>query len=465
MRVLFASSEIFPYAKSGGLSDISMAFMKALQGDVELFGVMPLYGFVEKRGMKKETSFEITLGASSYDVEIFSKTKGSLLYYFVDSPLISSRENMYGDADGDYEDNALRFALFSAAIVELAKELKVDILHLNDWHTALAPLFLKEQESGIKTVFTIHNLAYQGIFEPESLARIGIDEKKYFHPECLEFYKRVNFLKAGIALGDAITTVSPSYAKEIRSEQYGFGLEGFLEHHQDKLVGILNGIDTQEFNPAKDKALTTKYDSDNLEAKYQNKKEFLRQHGLKDPRKPLFVMVSRLVEQKGVELLLETLHQLLEMRMNLFILGEGVLEYEKRFEAMAQEYENFTFQRAYDEKLSRQVYAAADFLLMPSLFEPCGLNQFIAMRYGAVPLVHNVGGLHDSVSEDQSLGCGSGFVFDNFCAEEFLACVERAFAAKKQSKKFKEMVQKNMDCDFSFASSAKEYLRLYESLL
>jgi starch synthase len=465
MRVLFASSEIFPYAKSGGLADISAAFIKALAGDVEIFGVMPMYGFVEKRGMKKESSFQFTFASTTHEVEIYSKTKGSLHYYFIQSPIITSRENMYGDAQGDYEDNALRFALFSAAIVVLAKELQVDILHLNDWHTALAPLFLKEQKSEIKTVFTIHNLAYQGIFESESLARIGIDEKKYFHSECLEFYQRANFLKAGIALGDAITTVSPSYAKEIRSEQYGFGLEGFLEHYKEKLVGILNGIDTEEFNPAKDKALGLRYDSNHLEAKYENKKEFLPQHGLKDPRKPLFVMVSRLVEQKGVALLLETLPQLLEMRINLFILGEGVPEYEKRLEAMAQEYENFTFQRAYNEKLSRQVYSAADFLLMPSLFEPCGLNQFIAMRYGAVPLVHNVGGLHDSVSEDESLGCGRGFVFDNFCAEEFLACVSRALAVKKQSKKFKELVQKNMECDFSLSASAQEYLRLYERLL
>lgn len=465
MRVLFASSEIFPYAKSGGLSDISYAFMKALQGDVELFGVMPMYSFVEKRGMKKETSFEIKLADNSYDVEIFSKEKASLKYYFVQSPILTSRANMYGDADGDYQDNDIRFALFSAAIVELARELKVDILHLNDWHTALAPLFLQEQKSKIKTVFTIHNLAYQGIFEYESLAKIGIDEKKYFHHECLEFYKRANFLKAGIALSDAVSTVSPSYAKEIRSEQYGFGLEGFLEHHQDKLVGILNGIDTDEFNPAKDKALFFKYKHDALEAKHQNKKEFMRQYGLKDPRRALFVMVSRLVEQKGIELILASIEQLLGMRINLFILGEGVTQYEEKLQAIAQENENFVFQRAYDEKLSRQVYAAADFLLMPSLFEPCGLNQFIAMRYGAVPLVHNVGGLHDSVHEDDSLGCGSGFVFDSFTQEEFLACIKRALAAKKETKKFKEMLQRNMQCDFSFASSAKEYLHLYESLL
>ncbi|WP_345993868.1 glycogen/starch synthase [Sulfurimonas sp. HSL-1716] len=462
MKVLFASSEIFPYAKSGGLADVADALPHILQEYVEISRVMPLYGFMDKDGFDYEKSYKISLGGIDYKINLYTKQSGSMRTYFIEAPLLSATKNLYCDKDGDYANNDLRFGIFCMALVELASMLNIAILHLNDWHTALCALFIHERKMKIKTVFTIHNLAYQGIFGKNSLERLGID-KKYFTMDGLEFYEKVNFLKAAIAYSDRITTVSPSYAKEILTKEFGCGLEGFLAHHKKKLTGVLNGINDTVFDPAKDAILPFTYDEKTLDNKYKNKADFIKRSKLKDPRRPLFVMIARLVEQKGIDLLIDSIKMLLEKKINLFLLGEGSAEFSKKLARFSNEHDNFEFFEGYDEELSHRIYAAADFLLMPSKFEPCGLNQMIAMRYGTIPIVHAVGGLKDSVHEDKK-ACGEGIVFKKQNKKEFLSAVERALKLKKEAKKFKATIEFNMGCDFSFRPSALEYLRLYKSL-
>ena len=463
MRVLFASSEIYPYAKSGGLADVADALPHAMQKEVDISRVMPLYGFIDTKGLKSVESFKVNLSGISYDITVYAKNENKITTYFIKAPLLSQTQNLYGDENGDYGNNDLRFAIFSMGVVELALKLGVDILHLNDWHTALAALYIKDKNLKIKTVFTIHNLAYQGIFEFNSLGRIGVDHK-YFTMSSLEFWGDVNILKAGVVYGDWVTTVSPTYAKEIQTKEFGCGLDGLLSFHKDKLSGILNGINTDIFNPKTDKSLVCNFDEKDLKAKHKNKIDFIKNSNLKDPRKPLFVMITRLVEQKGIDLVISTLKKLLKNKINLFILGEGDEKISDKLLKLSKKYDNFEFFRGYDEVLSHKAYASADFLLMPSKFEPCGLNQMIAMRYGVVPVVHSVGGLKDSVSEG-SMACGEGVEFKKFRDKDFLDATDRALKLKKDTKKFNKIQKLNMECDFSFSKSALKYVEIYKKIL
>lgn len=469
MKVLFAASEIFPHAKTGGLADVANALPQAMQKNAEVFSVMPLYGFMQIESFKKFHAFTLNLGKIDYKIEVYKKNK-DFSTYFIYAPFLSNTEYIYCDEKGNCENNDLRFGLFGAAIVELASFLSVDILHLNDWHTALAALYIREKKLNVKTVLTIHNLVFQGVFEKSSMEKLGLD-KKYFTMDILEFYGKINFLKAAIAFSDAITTVSPSYAKEILTHQFGCGLEGFLNHHRKKLTGILNGINTKIFNPSNDKYLSIKYDSVSFEKKYDNKVDFIKKLTLKDPRKPLFVMVSRIVEQKGVDLLLEIIDSVLTLKLNLFILGEGKAEYIEKFKEISLLNDNFDFFNGYSEEFSRKTYAAADFLLMPSKFEPCGLNQMIAMHYGTIPIVHAVGGLNDSVYEeetlnDKSVSCrGRGIVYQNQNKDELLEAIIRAVTLKKNTKKMHSIISFNMSSDFSFDHSVKKYIEIYKKIL
>ena len=462
MRVLFCASEIFPFAKTGGLADVASALPKALKDEVEINSVMPLYGFMSKEKFQKESlTFSVSLGGIDYEIELYSTYNDGVKTYFIDAPLLSATQDLYGDEKGAYANNDLRFGIFCAAVVALASKLKIDILHLNDWHSALCALFIKESSLDIKTIFTIHNLAYQGVFEFNALSRLGIDES-YFTIDGLEFYGNINFMKAGIAYSDKITTVSPQYAKEILTKEFGCGLEGFLSLHREKLSGILNGIDSDFFNPKTDLALSFPYDSQSLEKKYEDKKALLKTSKLKTPKKPLFVMISRLAHQKGFDLLLLALKPLLKKKLNFLLLGDGESHYKKRLETIALAHENFEFRVGYNEQLSHRIYAAADFLLMPSLYEPCGLNQFIAMRYGTIPIVHAVGGLYDSVQED-GLASQSGIVFKKPTKKALLDAIERALGLKNEQ--INKINHFNMSRELSFDESAKHYLCLYKGVL
>jgi len=452
MNVLFAASEIFPYAKTGGLADVSYALPLALKEYVKISRIMPFYGFMNEDDYKFYDNFTLSLDGGHYSITILIKEEKDVVTYFVKAPYLSQTQNLYGDENGDYKNNALRFGIFCVAIIELGIRLNCEIIHLNDWHTALVALFVKEYNLKIKTVFTIHNLAYQGVFDTSVLKILGISES-YFSMDALEFYSKVNLLKAGIAYSDMITTVSPTYAQEILTEDFGCGLNGFLQKHKKKLVGILNGIDYTVFKPLHDKKI-----------KREAKDDFCKKLGFENPKLPLFIMVSRLVEQKGIDLLIASFKELQKKKINFFILGEGEETFVKALYEFAKKYRNFSFFQGYDEDLSHQAYLASDFLLMPSKFEPCGLNQFIAMNCGSVAVVHEVGGLKDSVHENKAL-CGQGISYKEQNKKEFLYAVERALNLYSEKKKMQAMIDCNLACDFSFDNSAKKYFKIYESLL
>jgi len=462
MSVLYAASEIFPYAKSGGLADVSDALPEALQKSIDISRVMPLYSFMESKNLKLYSSLSVTIATISYDVDVLYLTKNGINNYFIKAPYLSDTQTMYASKEKDYDDNDLRFALFCMAIVKLAQLLEVKVLHLNDWHTALAALYVKELALDIRVLFTIHNLAYQGLFDEHTLCKLGIS-RKYFHLDGLEFYNKVNFLKAAIAYSDVVTTVSPTYALEILTREFGCGLDGFLNVHKEKIYGILNGINVSQFNPSKDAMILTHYDKNSLEKKHDNKVEFINKSSLKDSKKPLFVMVTRLVEQKGIALVLDIFEEFLAQKINLFILGEGDKEISEKFMQLSVKYDNFEYFDGYNEALSHKTYAAADFIVIPSVFEPCGLTQFIAMQYAAIPIVHAVGGLKDSVHEDITQ-CGGGIIYEKQTKEELLLAIQRALELKKNRKKFQKMKIANMECDFSFATSATEYAKLYKEI-
>ena len=457
MKILFASSEIFPYAKSGGLADVASSLPKALKKEVDIIRVMPFYGFMdESKFDKTDIKYGINLGGINYKIEILSRLDEDILTYFIKAPLLSDTQNLYGDG-GAYANNDMRFGIFSKAICSLASSLHVELVHLNDWHCALSAFWLKN--SDIKTVFTIHNLAYQGIFEVQTLDRLGIS-REHFNFQDLEFWGKCNFMKAGIRYSDAITTVSPTYAKEILTPKFGCGLDGFLNFYKEKLSGILNGIDTDFFNPKTDRTIFKNYDKNSLSIKKENKKELLKKTKLKDENLPLFIMISRLVEQKGFGIILDSLEDFLKKELNLIILTEGSSEYRVPLVEFVKKYKNFELIFGYDENLSHQLYASGDFLLMPSLFEPCGLNQMIAMRYGTLPIVHSTGGLKDSVHE-KTKKCGKGIVFSKPSKKSFILAIRRALKLKNA----KEMRRFDMSCNFSFIRSAEKYIELYRKIL
>jgi len=341
---------------------------------------------------------------------------------------------------------------------------EIDVLHLNDWHTALAALWAKEVLPELHVVFTIHNLSFQGLFPKESVERLGLREH-YFTPEGIEFWGEVNCMKAGIAYSDVVTTVSPSYAKEILLAEFGCGLEGYLEVHSAKIHGILNGIDTVLFDPLIDPALPKNYGAGKLANKKSNKILFCEEHGLEDADKPLIVFIGRFTEQKGLDIIIEALPKLLTMKLNFAILGEGDEAMAEALEIASKNYDNFSIQLGYDESLSHRMYAAADFLLMPSRFEPCGLNQLIALRYGTIPIVNDVGGLHDSVRDIDDTGrsvCGQGMILGKLSSNAIVKSLKRALQLFALTKHFSKISKANMHCDVSFEESAKSYLNLYK---
>jgi starch synthase len=425
---------------------------------------MPLYGFINRTLLQKnDLNFNIKVGSDSYKINIFSSEYKGVTTYFIDLPLFSESEDFYTHKCGGYTSENPGFGIFSAAIVEIAKLLNVDIVHLNDWHTALAALLIKEHAPQIKTIFTIHNLAFQGIFSKDILKELGIDEC-YFTIEGIEFYNKVSFIKAGIVYSDLITTVSPQYAKEILTERFGCGLHSVLNFHSEKLFGILNGIDYELYDPKRDKALLSNFDSESLDLKNINKLDLLKELDLEVSDKPTFVMISRLVQQKGFDLLIDSLEDILKNELNLVILADGESSYRLKLEVIAKKYDNFYLTFGYDEDFSHRIYAGADFLLMPSLFEPCGLNQMIAMRYGTIAVVHGVGGLLDTVYEEQNR-CGGGIVFLEESKESFLSAIQRSMELYKDKQKKENIVRSNMRCDFSFDKSALLYKKLYNRLL
>ena len=466
-KLLFAASEVYPFAKSGGLADVAYSLPRALISTYDVHVIMPLYAFVDRKVFAIEAlgePFDVVMGGIVYPVALYTCHYQGLDYYFIYSALLCDREYLYGPPESGYEDNAVRFGLFNHALRVLLKREQYAIAHLNDWQSALLPLLLSEDKTiQTKTVFTIHNLAYQGIFEKKVLKMLGIDER-YFTMDGLEFYTQVNFMKAGIAFADAITTVSPNYAKEILTSEFGCGLEGFLQQHSHKLSGIVNGIDTEHFSPSKDPMLRSPYVD--LRGKAVNKRAYLKEIKLKDHKKPLFIFIGRFTWQKGMELFIEALPKIASQECNIAILGEGEEKYHDALKAVSREYANIHLAFGYDEFLSHRMYAAGDFFLMPSLFEPCGLTQMIAMHYGQMPVVHHVGGLVDTVHHyedfDVKTGNGYGIVFSKPSASALLTAIDQALDIYEMKTEYNKIVKHNMTCDFSWQEGAASYVKLYK---
>ncbi|HHZ19046.1 MAG TPA: glycogen synthase GlgA [Firmicutes bacterium] len=476
MKVLFVASEGHPFIKTGGLGDVIGSLPIALNNEgVETRIVMPLYGDIPqhfKEQMRFICDLKVPVGWRKQYCGLKTTEYKGITYYFIDNEYYFKRPGYYG-----YYDDAERFSFFCRAVLECLPHMdfRPDILHCHDWQTGLVSLFKQAfyganpDYTGIRTVFTIHNLAYQGIFPHQILGELLGLGYEYFTYEKLEFYDCVNYMKAGIVYSDLINTVSPTYAREIQYPFYGEKLDGLLRHKSYKLSGILNGIDTARFNPATDPALFVNY-KDSLADKLQNKLKLQELLGFKvDADIPLLAMITRLVRQKGLDLLAHILEELLQENIQLVVLGTGEQQYEGFLSHMAYRYPaKMAAKIMFDETLAQRIYAGSDMFLMPSLFEPCGLGQLIAMRYGSVPIVRETGGLKDTVSyfyqDKDGNYVGNGFSFANYNAHELLFTIKKAMEVFKNKELWAKVVHNALNSDFSWEKSAKEYIKLYKRL-
>lgn len=473
MKVIIASSEAVPFAKTGGLADVAGYLLRGLRDKgikARLF--MPLYSVVRENFPDlKDTGIEIkvTVGMRRYSSRIFSYKETA---FFTECDDFFERQELYGSSSGDYKDNAERFIFFSKAVLEAVSALNLipDVMHLNDWQTGLIPLYMKTlyKKHFNKTagLLTIHNLGYQGLFPYSVMPLTGLSNE-LFKPDGIEFYGSVNFLKAGIVSSTAINTVSENYAKEILSSEYGFGLDGVLRKRRDDLFGILNGIDYNQWNPLKDSLIAENYGRrKDLSAKALCKTHLLKQCGLKGKERPLLGMVGRLSSQKGIDIFLSALEEIISAGTNIVVLGKGDEVFEKALEGFSRKYsQNLSFWRGYDEALAHRIYAGSDILLMPSRYEPCGLSQMIALRYGTVPVARRTGGIRDTVEDYNPLtGKGTGFLFSDYTPNSLKECLMRALCVYADPLRWKRLMLEGMKKDFSWDSSIQKYISLYESL-
>lgn len=472
MKVLYVSSEVLPFMASGGLGDVAGSLPQALRK--RLIGcrvVMPLYDGISnelKEKMTFITSISVPVAWRRQYCGIFEARHGGVIYYLLDNQYYFKRDGLYG-----YYDDAERFAFFSRAVLEMIPHIdfKPDIIHCNDWQSALTPVYyssLYANTTGyenIKTVFTIHNIQYQGTYGKELINEVlGIPGSA---ASIVEYDGDVNFMKGAIESANRVTTVSPSYASEILDPWYSHGLDTILNERSWKLSGILNGIDTELYNPETDKDIFENYSADDFSDKAKNKKALQELMGL--PQKadvPLVGMVSRLVAHKGLDLVEAVLDELLgSSDVQFVVLGSGEWKYEKFFKAMAEKYpDKFALKLGFIPSLSKKIYAGSDMFLMPSKSEPCGLSQMISLRYGSIPIVRETGGLRDSI-KDSGDGEGNGFTFANYNAHEMLHTIHRAIEGFANVDGWNVLVKRAMECDNSWGKSANEYIKLYREVL
>lgn len=475
MKVLFAVSECVPFVKSGGLADVAGSLpkeLKKLGTDVRI--VLPKYGSIPdtyKKKMKKIREFSVSVGWRNQYCGIEELVHDGVIFYFVDNEYYFLRDQLYG-----YFDDGERFAYFSRAVLESIRELDFypDIIHCHDWHTGMVPFLLNVQYrhakeyASIKSVFTIHNLQFQGIMPKEALTDLfGLDEL-CFNAEQLEFYGCINFMKAALTSADKITTVSPTYKAEIQNEYYGEKLDGLLRLRDEDLTGILNGIDADFYDPENDQMIAAPYNVNLLTNKGKNKLSLQKLAGLPEqPEVPIIAMITRLTSQKGLDLVKCVFQELMSEEVQFVVLGTGEDEFEQFFAGMEQVYpEKVRAYIRFNEELAHKIYAGADLFLMPSKFEPCGLGQLIAMRYGTIPVVRETGGLNDTVhSYNGDAGEGNGFSFTNFNAHDMLHTINRAIYFYSRKEEWKELVKRTMSLDYSWAQSAFKYSKLYEGLV
>lgn len=481
LRILLVSSEVAPFAKVGGLADVAGSLPKALAtlGEGELANdvrvVMPRYrrianakylldfpvdmGHRQETAIIRETFVEAKLGGVHAMVPV----------YLVDNYHYFNRDGIYA-----YGDDAERFSFFCRAVLDMLPRLgwQPDVIHCNDWQTGPIPFLLKKKYAAmnpefykkIASVYTIHNLQYQGTFDKSVLGLLGVGEE-YFTPDALEFWGQVNFMKAGLVYADVLNTVSRTYAEEIQTPQYGERLEGVLQGRSHDLFGIVNGINYHEFNPRTDPRLVANYDKDFLGAKKENKAELQREMGLPVKDVPVIGLVSRLVSQKGLDILGEAMEQILAEELHFIALGTGDSYFEDQFRNLAAKYpEKCAAQIGFNGVLAQRIYAGSDFFMMPSRFEPCGLGQLIAMRYGTIPIVRATGGLADTVHDfTRQPDSGNGFVFGEYSAAALLDATRRALKLYRgHPEAWNALVRRVMEADYSWSKSAASYVELYQ---
>ena len=481
LSVLFVTPEAVPFAKTGGLADVAGALPKFLQElGCELKLVMPYYRMVKKSGFPIHylgEEIEIPIGDEILRAEICQgKLNQTIPVYFIGRDEFFDREYLYSTPKGDYFDNAERFIFFSKAVLSLCQHIgfSPDIIHHHEWQTGLIPAYLKSICRNdplfrpTAVVFTIHNIAYQGLFKKEKFLLTGLPMEIY-NPEGIEFWERINFMKAGIVYANVINTVSQKYSEEIQTPEYGYGLEGILRKRKEDLYGIVNGVDYQDWNPSHDPHLIARYDLNDLSEKKECKRDLLRELNLplSLENSPLLGMISRLADQKGFDLLVEILEELFTLDIGFVLLGTGDQKYHDLFIQVAQKYpQKAGIRIAYDDRLAHKIEAGADFFLMPSKYEPCGLNQIYSLKYGTIPIVRATGGLDDTiVNYDPTTKRGNGFKFVRYDAKEFLNQIKVAIGFYSQPDHWKELVHNAMTSDFSWQRSAEAYLQLYRKAL
>ncbi len=476
MNIIFVASEAAPLAKTGGLADVAGSLPHALvEMGHEVSVIMPYYRQnIDGRGLPIERFDLVDMwidGVQRY-APIHRVRIDHVQFYLIEQDDFFGRPELYGPPGGAYDDNLLRFVFMTRVALEIAGRLgqSVDWFHCHDWQTAFLPILLRRQYghyaniAKARCMYTIHNLAYQGIFSADWIARLGLPADS-FHVEGYEFYGQVNAMKAGIAYADEITTVSASYAEEILTPEYSWYLEDSLRAKQHALTGIVNGLDIESWDPATDTALSCHFDADHLSRK-ENCKRALQEHmGLEQRQdRPVLAVISRLAEQKGIDLIIEAIPHCLHQGYQLLVIGSGDLAYSETLTALAKAAPTqMAFFQGFNESIARQAYAGADMFLMPSRFEPCGLGQLMAMRYGVAPIARATGGLRDTIIDVSAYPYqGTGFLFNDAYLEAFIDAIERAVSVWKNPEHWQHILQRGMRRDSSWAASAALYSRLYQ---
>lgn len=478
MKILFAAAEVAPFSKAGGLADVVGSLPKYLEKDAEIAIFTPLHGLInkEKFGIKEleNSNLWLTFNGRPHCYKLFmTKLPGTKInvFFIQNDWYFSCFKEVYPKwLDPEYEHE--RYIGFSLAVMEYAKQLnfRADVIHANDWHTAMIPVYLHsnyrfdEFWANTKTVFEIHNLAYQGVWFENVIDFANMRKDIVYNEWCVEHFGRVNWMKGAINYSDRVVAVSPTYSREILTGEYGEGMDHTLRGVQYKLRGILNGIDYDEFNPKKDKTLVKNYDVKSLDKKEENKKYICEYFGLEyNPDRPLFAMISRLVPQKGIDLIRGAENVLRNMDADFVFLGSGDSSYENLLIWLSNNTPNVRAYIGYNAELANKIYAASDFYLMPSAFEPCGLSQLIAMRYGSLPVVRATGGLEDTIT-GYPLDNSNGFKFWGYDSQAMIDAINCACYVYKDKYTFNAMRKSAMEADFSWKRSSVEYLNMYREL-
>ena len=470
MKIIFVSAEVAPYSKSGGLADVAGSLPKEfLKMGHEVLVITPKYKEI-KYPMEYVDDFTVSMKNNNENVIVRKheqKVEDKILTtYFIDNAFYFDRDGMYC-----HSDEAERFAFFDKAVSKIVDDIKPDVLHLNDWQAGPVAVLTRDVYKNYKTkiIYTIHNMEYNGRFNAGNISHLGLNVNQYLTPDKLEFYGDLSFSKAGILYSDIVTTVSKTYANEIQTKEYGFGYDGLMKmkKEQNKLVGIINGIDYSEFNPEKDEVIYANYNGETIENKKINKAKLQEELGLPVKDVPMLAIISRVVQHKGFDILIESLKEILKQDVQFVMLGMGNEHYINRFYMLKDRFnDKISINNVFDANLAKRIYAASDIFIMPSLFEPCGLSQLISFRYGTIPIARKTGGLNDTVigylgNKEE----GNGFTFWNPREEDLIEVTKKALEIYKNKNEWNKLAKRVMKQDFSWKSSAEKYIEIYKRVL